>query len=201
MENLDVRLSRIPAEGIDLAKSLNSGQVFHWTQCGGGFVGAINQEPCYLEQSGNELLVSKGLVAQVRRYLALDHRIDEIQSTFPKDPTLKAAVRYASGLRILRQPVWECLATFLTSALKQVAHIRSISVLIRERYGKKLRVVGTTVFSYPGPEVLAKLPLDDLLACRLGFRAANLLPPARMVPSCKLALPALTNLSSDQTGT
>ena len=67
MENLDVRLSRISAEGIDLVKSLNSGQVFHWAQCGGGFVGAIDQEPCYLEQSGNELLVSKGLVAQVRR--------------------------------------------------------------------------------------------------------------------------------------
>jgi N-glycosylase/DNA lyase len=198
MENLDVRLSRISAEGIDLAKSLNSGQVFHWTQCGGGFVGAIDQEPCYLEQSGNELLVSKGLVAQVRRYLALDHRIDTIQSTFPKDPTLEAAVRYASGIRILRQPVWECLATFLTSALKQVAHIRSISLLIRERYGKKLRVGGTTVFSYPGPDVLAKLTLDDLLACRLGFRAANLLAAARMVASGEIALTGLNKLSSDE---
>src|SRR5260370_7099289 len=169
MENLDVRLSRISAEGIELAKSLNSGQVFHWTQSGGGFVGAIDQEPCYLEQSGNELLVSKGLVAQVRRYLALDHPIDEIHSTFPKDPTLKAAVRYASGIRILRQPVWECLATFLTSALKQVAHIRSISLLIRERYGKKLRVAATTVFSYPPPNFLPKFPLDDLLSSRLSF--------------------------------
>src|ERR1700730_14388567 len=181
MENLDVRLSRIAAEGIDLAKSLNSGQVFHWTQCGGGFVGAIDQEPCYLEQSGNELLVSKGLVAQIRRYLALDHRIDAIQSTFPKDPTLKAAVRYAAGIRILRQPVWECLATFLTSALKQVAHIRSISLLIRERYGRKLEMAGTTVFSYPSPELVARLSLGDLQACRLGFRAANLLAAARMV--------------------
>ncbi len=54
-------LSRIPAEGIDLAKTLNSGQVFHWTEVGRGFVGAIDQEPCYLEQSGNELLVSRGL--------------------------------------------------------------------------------------------------------------------------------------------
>jgi N-glycosylase/DNA lyase len=198
MENLDVRLSRISAEGIDLAKSLSSGQVFHWTQCGGGFVAAIDQEPCYLEQSGNELLVSRGLVAQVRRYLALDHRIDEIQSTFPKDATLEAAVRYASGIRILRQPVWECLATFLTSALKQVAHIRSISLLIRERYGKKLRVAGTTVFSYPGPEVLAKLTLDDLLACRLGFRAANLLAAARMVASGEIALTGLNKLSSDE---
>ena len=198
MEKLDVPLSRISAEGIDLATTLNSGQVFHWTETGTGFVGAIDQEPCYLEQSGNELLVSKSSIPQVRRYLALDHRVDEIQSTFPKDPTLDASVRYASGIRILRQPAWECLATFLTSALKQVAHIRSISLLIRQRYGRKLRVAGATLFSYPGPEVLAELTLDDLLACRLGFRAANLLAAARMVATGKISLARLDKLSSDE---
>jgi N-glycosylase/DNA lyase len=191
-------LSRIAAEGIDLGKSLNSGQVFHWTQHGKGFAGAIDQEPCYLEQSENKLLVSKGLTSQVRRYLALDHRIDDIHSTFPHDPTLNVAIRYAAGIRILRQPVWECLATFLTSALKQVAHIRSISLLIRERHGRRLEIAGTAVFSYPSPEVLARLSLDDLRACRLGFRAANLLAAARMVAGNEIDLPSLAKLPSDE---
>jgi N-glycosylase/DNA lyase len=191
-------LSRIAGKGIDLAKSLHSGQVFHWTQHGKGFVGAIDQKPCYLEQAGNQLLVSSELVSQARRYLALDHRIDEIHGTFPNDPTLSAAAHYAAGIRILRQPVWECLATFLTSALKQVAHIRSISLLVRQRYGRKLEVAGTAVFSYPGPEVLARLTLDDLRACRLGFRAANLLAAARMVAGNEIDLNGLTKLSSDE---
>jgi N-glycosylase/DNA lyase len=198
MGNLDVTLRRIPADGFDLVKSLNSGQVFHWTQYGRGFAGAIDQEPCYLEQAGNELLVSEGLTPRVRRYLALDHRIDDIHKTFPNDPTLKAAVRYANGIRILRQPVWECLATFLTSALKQVAHIRSISLLIRERYGTRLEIAGTTIFSYPAPEVLARLALGDLQACRLGFRAANLLAAARMVATGEIELDRLAKLPSDE---
>jgi N-glycosylase/DNA lyase len=192
------KLSRIAAKGIDLAQSLNSGQVFHWTQLGKGFVGAIDQDPCYLEQSGNQLLVSSSLISQARRYLALDHRIDEIHRTFPDDSTLGAAVRYASGIRILRQPIWECLATFLTSALKQVAHIRSISLLIRERYGRRLEVAGTSVFSYPGPEILAGLTLEDLRACRLGFRAANLLAAARMVAGDETDLNSLAKLPSDE---
>jgi N-glycosylase/DNA lyase len=191
-------LRRIAAKGIDLAKSLNSGQVFHWTQHGKGFVGAIDQKPCYLEQSGNHLLVSSELISQARHYLALDHRIDEIHGTFPNDPTLSAAARYAAGVRILRQPMWECLATFLTSALKQVAHIRSISLMVRERYGRKLEVAGTTVFSYPDPEVLTRLTIDDLRACRLGFRAANLLAAARMVAGGQIDLNGLTKLSSDE---
>jgi N-glycosylase/DNA lyase len=198
MENLNHSFSRIAAKGIDLAKTLNSGQVFHWTQHGKGFVGAIDQKPCYLEQSGNQLLVSSDLISQARRYLALDHRIDEIHGTFPNDPTLSAAARYGAGIRILRQPVWECLATFLTSALKQVAHIRSISLMVRERYGRNLEVAGTTVFSYPGADVLARLTLDDLRACRLGFRAANLLAAARIVAGGEIDLNGLTKLSSDE---
>jgi N-glycosylase/DNA lyase len=198
MENLNHSFSRIAGKGIDLAKTLNSGQVFHWTQHGKGFVGAIDQKPCYLEQSGNQLLVSSDLISLARRYLALDHRIDEIHGTFPNDPTLSAAARYGAGIRILRQPVWECLATFLTSALKQVAHIRSISLMVRERYGRNLEVAGTAVFSYPGPEVLARLTLDDLRACRLGFRAANLLAAARMVAGGEIDLNGLTKLSSDE---
>jgi len=98
----------------------------------------------------------------------------------------------------LRQPIWECLATFLTSALKQVAHIRSISLLIRERYGRKLEVAGTSVFSYPSPEVLAGLTLDDLRACRLGFRAANVLAAARMVAGDEIDLDGLAKLPSDE---
>ena len=191
-------LSEIAAEGLDLAKTLNSGQVFHWTQHGKGFVGAIDQEACYLEQSEDKLLVSKGVTSQAQRYLALDHRIDDIHRAFPNDPTLNAAVRYAAGIRILRQPVWECLATFLTSALKQVAHIRSISLLIRERYGRKLEIAGTAVFSYPSPEVLARLSLDDLRACRLGFRAANLLAAGRMVTADEIDLTGLSKLPSDE---
>jgi N-glycosylase/DNA lyase len=198
MGNPGVSPSRISAEGIDLAKTLNSGQVFHWTQHGKGFVGTIDQEPCYLEQSGNELLVSRDLTVQVRRYLALDHRMDEIHTTFPNDPTLDAAIRYADGIRLLRQPIWECLATFLTSALKQVAHIRSISLLIRERYGRRLEVAGTTVFSYPDPEVLARLTLDDLRACRLGFRSANLLAAARIVAAGEIQFDGLAKLRSDE---
>jgi N-glycosylase/DNA lyase len=123
--------------------------------------------------------------------------MNEIQATFPNDPTLDAAMSYADGIRILRQPVWECLATFLTSALKQVAHIRSISLLIRETYGRKLEIAGTAVFSYPGPEVLAGLTLGEIEACRLGFRAANLLAAARMVAVGEIELDGLAKLPSN----
>ena len=64
-----------------------------------------------------------------------------ILQTFPADPVIRVAVEYGRGLRIIRQRPWECLATFLTSPLKQVRQIRAISLSIRKRFGRRLRAM------------------------------------------------------------
>jgi N-glycosylase/DNA lyase len=186
----------VPAPHFDLEKTLNSGQVFHWMRHGRGFVGAIAENPVYLEQMGETIRVSGGQSKLVSHYLALDHPLSEILETFPSDPALKVAVEYGRGLRIIRQPRWECLATFLTSALKQVQHIRAISLAIRSRFGHRLPWGEVEVFSYPEPEQVAEIPAEKLLECKLGFRAANLLASAKMVASGAVDLGALGGLST-----
>src|SRR4030081_4021185 len=84
-------LSRIPGAGIDLAKTLECGQVFHWTRYEAGFVGTIGETPSYLEQVDGDLFVPEGQETLVHQYLALDHSIDVIEASFPKDPTIRAA--------------------------------------------------------------------------------------------------------------
>jgi N-glycosylase/DNA lyase len=190
------RLHSVSAPCFDLEKTLNSGQVFHWLRHGAGFVGAIAESPVYLEQVGDSIHVSAGQSKLVARYLALDHPLSKILETFPSDPVIKVAVEYGRGLRIIRQPGWECLATFLTSALKQVQHIRAISLAIRSRFGRRLRYDEVEVFSYPKPEKVAGIPVEKLLECKLGFRAANLLASAQMVASGALDLDALHGLST-----
>jgi N-glycosylase/DNA lyase len=191
------RLQVVSAPHFDLDKTLNSGQVFHWTPRGKGFVGAIAENPVYLEQVGESIRVSAGLSKLVARYFALDHPLPEILETFPTDPVLEVAVEFCQGLRIIRQPQWECLATFLTSPLKQVQHIRAISLAVRNRFGRRLERDDFQVFSYPRPEEMAEIPLGKLLECKLGFRAANLIATAKMVASGAVDLEALRDLSTE----
>jgi N-glycosylase/DNA lyase len=193
-----MRLQSVSASHFDLAKTLNSGQVFHWTRHGGGFVGAIAENPVYLEQVGESIRVSAGQSGLAARYLALDHPLPEILETFPMDPVIKVAVKFCHGLRIIRQPQWECLATFLTSPLKQVQHIRAISLAIRNRFGRRLQQDEMEVFSYPLPEQVAGIPLEKLLECKLGFRAANLIATAKMVAAGAVDLDALGDLSTEE---
>ena len=48
-------LQRIEAEDFDVAKTLESGQVFHWRAAGKGFVGLIGDEAVYVEQQDGAL--------------------------------------------------------------------------------------------------------------------------------------------------
>jgi len=131
----------------------------------------------------------------IRHYLALDHPLEKIEASFPTDEAMRAALEFCRGLRVIRQPPWECLATFITSALKQVPHIAQISHTLRERYGRPLIAPdGQTVYAYPSAERIASLTEADLRECRLGFRAKNLLGAARMIAADEVDLALVATL-------
>ena len=182
----------IAAYDFDLALTLDSGQTFHWEKEGPGFVGAIGERAVYVEQHGSALEIRKGetsssgsqqsgLPGIAARYFALDHPLSEIYASLPDDPTMQAALGYCRGLRIMRQPRWECLATFIASSMKQVAHIRQISSALRQRFGTGLGLRGTQVYAFPSAEKLAGLTEKELRDCGLGYRARNLLATAQRV--------------------
>jgi N-glycosylase/DNA lyase len=195
-------LTRIEAPDFDLAMTLNSGQVFHWEKIGDGFYGMIGDHAVYVEQRGDILKVRFGemraLPKVVARYFALDHPLEEICASFPRDPVMDAARDFCRGLRIIRQPQWECLATFICSSMKQVAHIRQISGALRQRFGQRKQICGGEVFSFPSSEALARTTERELRKCGLGYRANNLLATAKHVASGKADLDSWRALSERQ---
>jgi N-glycosylase/DNA lyase len=202
-------LTRIEAPDFDLAMTLNSGQVFHWEKYGSGFVGAIGENAIYAEQRGDILKAGFGETPKptrqaralpniVANYFALDHPLEEICASFPHDPVMDVACDFCRGLRIIRQPQWECLATFICSSMKQVAHIRQISQALRQRFGERKQICGREVFSFPSPDALARATEREFRKCGLGYRAKNLLATARRVASGEADLDSWNALSERQ---
>lgn len=186
-----------PARDFDLAPTLECGQVFHWVCEGAGWLGTIGDRAMYVEQRDEELLVPKGTEKLAQHYFALDHPLAEICASFPEDPAMQAARDFCRGMRIIRQPAWECIATFITSSMKQVAHIAQISHTLRRRYGRKVTWNGHELFAYPTPEALAALQEADLRACALGYRAKNLLGSARMIAAGEVDLEAIARMDDE----
>src|SRR6267154_5916949 len=201
-----MKLVEIPAPDFDLAMTLDSGQVFHWEECGEGYVGAIADMAVYVEQRGNVLKVRGGetptrspqrrsLSRMVANYFALDHPLAEICAAFPDDQIMEAARNFCRGLRIIRQPKWECLATFICSSMKQVAHIRQISLALRKRFGEQRRIGDQLVYAFASLQRLAQASEKELLECKLGYRAKNLRATARLVSCGQADLEAWSALS------
>ena len=204
----------VPAPDFELEKTLNSGQVFHWEKIDNGFIGAIGEHAIYLEQKGDFLKAweSKSQLDRLNRsslsgsrggaladwivhYFALDHSLAEICASFPVDPIMNAAQDFCRGLRIIRQPKWECLAMFICSSMKQVAHIRQISKALRERFGEAHEIDHRVVHVFPSATRLAESSEKELRKCALGYRAKNLLATARLVSSGEASLEAWSVLS------
>ena len=213
-----MKLIEIPAPNFDLAMTLDSGQVFHWQKIGSGYVGTVGDCAVYVEQLGKVLKVkmeggapatpssghgtgaaSRELAPPagklVSHYFALDHPLAEICASFPNDPTMDAARRFCRGLRIIRQPKWECLATFICSSMKQVAHIRQISLTLRNRFGNMRQIDHHLVYTFPSARRIARASEKQLRDCALGYRAKNLLATAQLVSSGKCDLEEWSALS------
>ena len=92
-----MKLTEICAPDFDLAKTLDSGQVFHWEKIGEGFVGVTEDITVYVEQGGDVLKAnmegrtpgtpgSRELVPPVaelvKHYFALDHPLAAICPAF-----------------------------------------------------------------------------------------------------------------------
>src|SRR5437764_13559238 len=195
------------APDFDLAMTLDSGQVFHWQKMGNGFVGMIGDLPVYLEQCAEILKVRGGeaparsprrpLRRIVAHYFALDHSLAEISASFPDDPVMIAARDFCRGLRIIRQPKWECLATFICSSMKQVAHIRQMSHALRERFGEPRKIREHIVHTFPTATRLSQSSEHELRQCSLGYRAKNLFATAQKVSSGEVDLEAGSALSDE----
>ncbi|MEP6956030.1 MAG: DNA glycosylase [Chthoniobacterales bacterium] len=188
----------IAAPDFDLAMTLDSGQTFLWEPHGAGFIGTIGDLPAYLEQRGDDMLVTHEAAAAVPHYFALDHPLGEICRSFPADAAMDAARDYCRGLRIMRQPIWECLASFITSSMKQVAHIRQMSRALREQFGQELTLYGSHVYAYPAADRLAEASEVELRGCGLGYRAKNLLLTAGRVASGDAPLESWRALPDDE---
>ena len=205
----------ILAPDFNLAMTLDSGQVFHWEKAGVGFVGTAGDVAVYVEEENDVLKVRFGgtpkparsprrirpvadethaLPKRIAHYFALDHPLPEIRESFPNDPVMNAARDFCRGLRIIRQPKWECLATFICSSTKQVAHIRQISLALRNRFGDQRKIGSRAVHTFPSPQRIARASESQLRGCKLGYRAKNLRATAQLVSSGECDLESWSTL-------
>jgi N-glycosylase/DNA lyase len=170
---------RINVSDFDLAATLECGQAFRWRrEADGWFTGVVGKRVLRVRQVGKTL---EGDFDP--HYFALDVSLPKVVATFPDDGVLHEAVKRHWGLRVLRQEPWETLASFIASSTKQIVQIRQIVAALAQRFGEN--------DAFPQVDVIARATHQQLLACKLGFRAKYLLAAARAIESGEVRLARL----------
>ncbi len=177
---------------FSLAQICRSGQCFRMDPIGDGRYRVIAGDQ-YLEisQKGDECIffcTQEAFESFWKRYFDLGTDYSAFLARIdPEDMYLREAAAFGSGIRILRQDLWEMTVSFLISQRNHIVRIKRCIQNICEAYGKRqVGVEGAMYYAFPRPEDLAGLEEDGLLGCNLGYRSKYVVRAARDVVSGKV---------------
>lgn len=164
----------IKIKDFDLGKIAESGQCFRMNYIGKGTYSIVAFGK-YIEISQYQDTVILSCDEEEyqliwRDYFDIDTDYEAIRNNAKADDFLNAAMNYSSGIRILKQDLWEMIITFIISQRKSINNIKDCVQRLCINYGEHLFDGENGYFTFPTPEVLSKVSVEDLRACGLGYR-------------------------------
>lgn len=173
----------LPAEtAFSLDQSLRCGQVFRWEKIGDWWEGVVEREAIRIRQRGRRLTFEGTTPERVRDIFQLDLDLDHILRSIDRDSVIHGAIAACSGLRLIKQSPWECLASYICATCANIPGIKKRVALLAETIGDPITgCSGRDRYSFPSVEGVAGSDLCDISACRLGYRAPYLCATAQAI--------------------
>ena len=205
METGTIRLADVDGP-FDLQATLESGQTFLWRRAdgrtyedAGGYGGDAwyetvappiagvtdSREVIRVRQTDGALEweSTTDAVPLLTHLLRLDDSLDAVAAEIPDDALFARAFDAYRGLRLVRDPPFPCLVSFICSAQMRVARIHGMQSALAREFGDEVTADGRTYRAFPTPEQLAARDADELRALKLGYRAPYVVRTAEMVAS------------------
>lgn len=135
-----------------------------------------------------------------KRYFDLENSYEGyLAGIDPEDEYLRTAAQFGSGIRILRQDVWEMIITFILSQQNNIPRIKRLIREVSEKYGQKMEAADGTLYdAFPTPGRLAETPEEELRALKLGYRSRYICGTARMIADGEVKLDELKNMGHSE---
>jgi len=185
---------------FDLQSTVESGQSYLWTrpdgqmyESTGAYGGSawyqttarVDGEPAVVRtrQADDHLEWEAPVDAEpiLRERLRLDDDLPAIRATAVDDEIVQDAYDAYWGMRLVRDPPFPTLVSFICSAQMRVSRIHGMQERLRETFGTPVEFDGETYHAYPTPEQLAAASEEELRDLSLGYRAPYVRDTARMV--------------------
>ena len=122
-------------------------------------------------------------VAYYENFFDLKNDYSKIKSTLQnQSDTMKLATNFGYGIRILNQPVFEMIISFIISANNNIKRIQNLVEKLSAKCGTNMG----DFYAFPKPEQLATLSVDDLKQMGMGFRAKYIFETTKKLQNINL---------------
>jgi len=162
---------------INVENSINSGQVFLWKKNKEYWYGVNGQDVLKIDNSGNIKSYQNNKIDFFRK----KDDIEKIIKSISKDSVTKKAVKQYIGLRILEQDPFQCLISFIVSSNSNIPKIKLNLENISKKFGKKIKFQNQEFFLFPNPKKLAKISINEITSCGVGYRAKFIKEAAKII--------------------
>ena len=155
---------------FNLDLSVSCGQSFRWRKIGEFWYAPVGEAVWKVKQEGDVLLYEGASEADLIRYFGLDVQLDDILADVDRDDLIHSAVSSCRGLRLHRQPTFECLISYICATCANIPGIQMRIENLAKTYGHPLEMDGMTFYTFPNPKDLACESPENIRLCKVGYR-------------------------------
>lgn len=185
-------IKEIPS--FELKDILECGQCFRWEkETDGSYTGVVKNNVINVKKDKKEIiftgLCEDNLQEIVENYFDLKRDYETIKNTLAAvDDNMKTSISYGSGIRIVNQDLWETIISFIISANNNIPRIKGIIERLAKNYGKEIKWKEKVYYTFPTPEELKNVSVEEYRKLGLGFRDIRLYETTQMIVEQKVNL-------------
>ena len=189
-------------DSFDLVHIFECGQCFRWYKNDDeSYTGVIKYGVLNVKKINNDIYFKGFLDCDIKDviydYFDLENDYSKIKKEFGKiDCNLKEATKFGSGIRILRQDLWEMVISYIISSNNNIPRIKKIINEISKKYGKKITWNNNDYYLFPTVNELSIASKEDLRTLGTGFRDKYIFETTNLIKNKVIDLNKLKELST-----
>lgn len=188
------------ADNFDIEQTFDCGQCFRFAKTeNGSYSGIAHNRRITLEKRNNGLFISEMSMDEFNEtwlnYLCLNMDYNPIKSAIATDDIIINAIKYASGIRILRQDLWETIISFIISQNNNIPRIKKIIENMCRSFGTCLN---DNDYLFPTLSQLEHVTNQQLKDIGLGYRDEYIIDAVNKIASGTIDLDELKSYDTQK---
>ncbi len=174
-------------DSFNLKDIFECGQCFRWNkEKNDSYTGVFENNILNVKKDENKVvfegICNGGIQEIVTAYFDLNRDYTKIKNQLAKtDKYMLKSIEYGNGIRILNQNLWETIISFIISANNNIPRIKGIIERLSENYGKEIVWKGKKYYTFPTPEELKNVSVEEYRKLGLGFRDIRVYETTQMI--------------------